>query len=157
MQVTLLLVGKTEDSYLVEGIEKYVKRIKRYIKFDMLTIPALKNTKNLTAEEQKKKEGILLLERANAYDQLILLDDKGREFSSIAFAKEMESMMNSSIRKVCFAIGGPYGFSEAVYAEASRKLSLSKMTFSHQLIRLLFVEQFYRTFTIINNEPYHHE
>ncbi|MFV0483057.1 MAG: 23S rRNA (pseudouridine(1915)-N(3))-methyltransferase RlmH [Bacteroidales bacterium] len=157
MQATLLLVGKTEDPYLVDGIDKYTKRIKRYIKFNVEVIPSLKNTKKLTVEEQKKKEAALILQKCSNYDQIILLDEKGKELNSVEFSKVIENAMNNSVRKVCFVIGGPYGFDKLVYEKADWKLSLSKMTYSHQIVRLLFVEQFYRIFTIINNEPYHHE
>ncbi|MFV0505689.1 MAG: 23S rRNA (pseudouridine(1915)-N(3))-methyltransferase RlmH [Bacteroidales bacterium] len=157
MQATLLLLGKTEAPYLIEGIDKYAKRIKRYIKFDVKLIPSLKNTKKLTIEEQKKKEGTLILQHCANYDHIILLDEKGKELDSIEFSKTVEEIMRRSIRKVCFVVGGPYGFDKDVYVRADWKLSLSKMTYSHQMIRLLFVEQLYRTFTIINNEPYHHE
>jgi len=157
MDIKLILHGKTDENYLQEGLLKYYKRLKRYISFSELTIPALKNTKNISFEEIKQKEGDLLLAKLKPTDTLVLLDDKGEMFTSLGFSEFLQKQMNLSIRNLVFVVGGAYGFSDPVYQRANYKLSLSKMTFSHQMIRLLFVEQVYRAFTILNNEPYHHE
>jgi 23S rRNA (pseudouridine1915-N3)-methyltransferase len=157
MLIHFVLHGKTDDSYLKEGILKYTKRIKHYISFNELIIPALKSTKNLNYEEIKQKEGELLLSKLKPSDTLVLLDEKGVQFSSLEMAEYMQKWMNQSLKNIFFVVGGAYGFSDEVYQRANFKLSLSKMTFSHQMIRLLFAEQLYRAFTILNNEPYHHE
>ncbi|MDE5738876.1 MAG: 23S rRNA (pseudouridine(1915)-N(3))-methyltransferase RlmH [Bacteroidaceae bacterium] len=157
MRVTLLLVGKTVNKHFVELIDDYASRVKHYISFDIITIPELKNTKNLSAEQQKQQEGELILKQLQAGDYTVLLDEHGKELRSIEFSKYMEQKMQTISRRLVFIIGGPYGFSPDVYAKANEKLSLSKMTFSHQMIRLIFVEQFYRAMTIMRGEPYHHE
>lgn len=157
MKAVLLVVGKTDDSYLKEGMEKYIQRIGHYLPFEMEVIPDIKNTKKLSAEQQKEKEGELILQRLAPGDRLVLLDERGREFSSLAYAQWLNQQMVSGIKRLIFVIGGPYGFSEAVYQKAEQKISLSKMTFSHQLIRVVFLEQFYRANTILKGEPYHHE
>ncbi|MDE6722565.1 MAG: 23S rRNA (pseudouridine(1915)-N(3))-methyltransferase RlmH [Bacteroidaceae bacterium] len=157
MRVTLLLVGKTVNKHFVELIDDYASRVKHYISFDIITIPELKNTKNLSAEQQKQQEGELILKQLQAGDYTVLLDEHGKELRSIEFSKYMEQKMQTVSRRLVFIIGGPYGFSPDVYAKANEKLSLSKMTFSHQMIRLIFVEQFYRAMTIMRGEPYHHE
>ncbi|MDE5999971.1 MAG: 23S rRNA (pseudouridine(1915)-N(3))-methyltransferase RlmH [Bacteroidaceae bacterium] len=157
MRVTLLLVGKTVNKHFVELIDDYASRVKHYISFDIITIPELKNTKNLSAEQQKQQEGELILKQLQVGDYMVLLDEHGKELRSIEFSKYMEQKMQSVSRRLVFIIGGPYGFSPDVYAKANEKLSLSKMTFSHQMIRLIFVEQFYRAMTIMRGEPYHHE
>lgn len=157
MKIKLLAIGKTDDKNLQLLIQKYEKRLKHYIKFELEIIPDLKNVKNLSETEQKEKEGDLILARVGATDQLLLLDDKGESSSSIGFSKLMQKKMNAGIRQLVLVIGGPYGFSEAVYKKAQGQLSFSKMTFSHQMIRLFVVEQIYRAFTILRNEPYHHE
>ena len=156
MKIKLLAVGKTEDEYLKSGIAVYETRLKRYLPFELVIIPALKNTKNLSEGEQKKKEGELILQAAGSSDTVILLDEEGKQHTSVEFAGMLRQIMNSGIKNVIFVIGGPYGFSEEVYRRANGKLSLSKMTFSHQMVRLFFVEQLYRAMTILNNEPYHH-
>lgn len=157
MRVTLLLVGKTVNKHFVELIDDYASRVKHYISFDIITIPELKNTKNLSAEQQKQQEGELILKQLQAGDHIVLLDEHGKELRSIEFSKYMEQKMQTVSRRLVFIIGGPYGFSPDVYAKANEQLSLSKMTFSHQMIRLIFVEQFYRAMTIMRGEPYHHE
>lgn len=157
MEIKLILHGKTDEAYLIEGITKYTKRLKHYISFSELLIPALKNTKRLRFQDIKQKEGELLLAKIKSTDTLVLLDEKGRSFSSEEFSDFLQKQMNQSIKSLVFVVGGPYGFSNEIYNRANHKLSLSKMTFSHQMIRLLFVEQIYRAFTILNNEPYHHK
>ena len=157
MKIKLLAIGKTDDKNLQLLIQKYEKRLKHYIKFQLEIIPDLKNVKNLSESEQKEKEGELILGKLSPVDQLILLDDKGESYHSIGFSKFMQKKMNSGIKQLVLVIGGPYGFSETVYKKAQGKISLSKMTFSHQMIRLFVVEQIYRAFTILRNEPYHHE
>ncbi|MCO4292094.1 23S rRNA (pseudouridine(1915)-N(3))-methyltransferase RlmH [Solitalea sp. MAHUQ-68] len=157
MKITLIQLGKTEDNYIIDGVEKYEKRLKHYVNFSTITIPALKNTKNLTAEEQKKKEADLIFKQLTNTDFVILLDEKGKEFSSVQFADHINKQMNRAVQNLVFIIGGPYGFDTKVYERANEKISLSKMTFSHQMVRLFFVEQIYRAFTILKGEPYHHE
>lgn len=157
MKIKLLAIGKTDDKNLQLLIEKYQDRLKHYVKFELEIIPDLKNVKNLSETEQKEKEGALILGKVSPTDQLVLLDDKGESHHSIGFSKFMQKKMNSGVKQLVLVIGGPYGFSEAVYNKAKGQLSFSKMTFSHQMIRLFVVEQIYRAFTILRNEPYHHE
>lgn len=157
MKIKLLVIGKTDDKNLNQLIENYQKRLQHYINFQLEIIPDIKNVKNLSQLQQKEKEGALILSKLQNTDQLILLDEKGKEFRSIEFANFLQKKMNSGIKQLVMVIGGPYGFSEAVYKKAMGKISLSKMTFSHQMIRLFVVEQLYRGFTILKNEPYHHE
>lgn len=157
MKITLLCVGKTDDSYLQEGISKYANRLKHYIRFSIVEIPDLRNTKNLSFEQQKSKEAELIMKQVSATDHVVLLDDKGKEYTSKAFSEFLNQGMIKSIGSMVFIIGGPYGFDEQIYQRADMKLSLSKMTFSHQMVRLFFTEQLYRSFTILRNEPYHHE
>nr|WP_321453007.1 23S rRNA (pseudouridine(1915)-N(3))-methyltransferase RlmH [uncultured Carboxylicivirga sp.] len=157
MRIELVMIGKTDEKYIVQGIEKYLKRLKHYIPFKMNTIPDLKKTKNLSEEQQKKLEGDLILSQLQPGDHLILLDENGNEFTSVAFSDFIEKKMVSGLKRLIFVIGGPYGFSDEVYSKASSKISLSKMTFSHQMVRLFFVEQVYRAMTILKNEPYHHQ
>ena len=157
MKVALILVGKTVNKHFVELIDEYAGRVKHYIGFDMVTIPELKNTKNLSVEQQKQQEGALILKQLQAGDCVVLLDEHGKEFRSVEFAKYMEQKMQTVSKRLVFVIGGAYGFSPDVYAQANEKLSLSKMTFSHQMIRMIFVEQLYRAMTIMKGEPYHHE
>lgn len=156
MKIRLLAIGKTDSQALQELISIYTDRLKHYIKFELEIIPDLKNTKNLSQYEQKEKEGELLLKKINSTDVLILLDENGKQLSSLNFSEYLQKKMNSGIRELLFVIGGPYGFSEAVMQKAQGRISLSKMTFSHQMVRLFVVEQIYRAFTILNNEPYHH-
>ena len=157
MKIKVLVIGKTDDKNLQLLIDKYEKRLKHYVKFQMEIIPDLKKTKNLSEKEQKEKEGELLLKKIDSLDQLWLLDEKGKTFRSLEFSKFLQKKMNAGVKQIVFAVGGPYGFSEGVYQKAVGKLSLSEMTFSHQMIRLFMVEQIYRAFTILKNEPYHHE
>ena len=157
MKITLLVIGKTEADYLKKGIDVYLKRLEHYLPFSLEVIPALKNTKNLTEEQQKQKEGELILTQIKPGDYLVLLDENGKQFSSVKFAGYIEKMMIAGTRSMIFVIGGPYGFSEQVYQKANSKISLSEMTFSHQMVRLIFVEQVYRAMTILKGEPYHHQ
>lgn len=157
MKIKLLAIGKTDDKNLMKLIENYQNRLKHYIKFDFEVIPDLKNAKNLSELQQKEKEGELILAKTNPSDELVLLDDKGKHYTSVEFSNYLQKKMNAGIKQLVFVIGGPYGFSDAVYTAAKAKVSLSKMTFSHQMIRLFVVEQVYRGFTILKNEPYHHE
>jgi len=156
MTIKLLAIGKTDNKQLQILIDDYQKRLSHYIKFEFEIIPDLKKVKNLSEAQQKDKEGQLILSKLNPTDTLILLDENGKQMHSVAFSDYVQKYMNSGIKQLVFVIGGPYGFSEAVYAKAQGKLSLSKMTFSHQMIRLFMVEQLYRAFTILKNEPYHH-
>ena len=156
MKITLLVVGKTIDTHIELLIQEYQKRLAHYIPFNIQVIPELKNTKALTPEQQKQTEGELILRTINSSTDLVLLDEHGKEFRSIEFADYVQKRMSSG-RDVVFVVGGPYGFSEAVYQRANGKISLSKMTFSHQMVRLFFVEQLYRAMTILRGEPYHHE
>lgn len=157
MKISLIVIGKTDASYFVDAINEYKNRLVHYIPFEMEVIPDIKNVKNLREEQQKEKEGELILKMLQPGDYLLLLDEHGKSFTSMEFATYLERKMHVVSKRLVFVIGGPYGFSEAVYKAASEKISLSKMTFSHQMIRLIFVEQIYRAMTILNNEPYHHE
>jgi 23S rRNA (pseudouridine1915-N3)-methyltransferase len=157
MKITFLTVGKTEDAYLKDGIDKYVKRLKHYTKLELIDIPELKNTKALTEQQQKVKEAEVILKKISPLDHVILLDEKGMELSSMQFAAYIDKKSISSTSSLVFIVGGPYGFDQSVYERANDKLSLSQMTFSHQMIRLFFTEQLYRAFTILKGEPYHHE
>ena len=156
MKITLLVVGKTTDTHIELLIQEYQKRLAHYIPFNIQVIPELKNTKALTLEQQKQTEGELILRTINSSSDLVLLDEHGKEFRSIEFADYVQKRMSSG-RDVVFVVGGPYGFSQAVYERANGKISLSKMTFSHQMVRLFFAEQIYRAMTILRGEPYHHE
>lgn len=156
MKITLLVVGKTTDAHIEVLIQEYQKRLTHYIPFALQIIPELKNTKSLTPEQQKQAEGELILRTITPSTDLVLLDEHGKEFRSIEFADYVQKRMSSG-RDVMFVVGGPYGFSEGVYQRANGKISLSKMTFSHQMVRLFFVEQLYRAMTILRGEPYHHE
>ena len=157
MKIRLLAIGKTDSRALQQMIQVYQDRLRHYIKFELEIIPDIKNSKNLSRHEQKEKEGQLLLDKISATDILILLDEHGKQFTSTGFAEYLQKKMNSGIKGLVFAVGGPYGFSEAVVQKAQGKISLSKMTFSHQMVRLFVVEQVYRAFTILRNEPYHHQ
>ena len=156
MKTLLILVGKTTDRHFQAGIADYTERIGHYMPFELVTIPELKNTKSLSEDQQKTAEGEQILKLIQPSDTVVLLDEHGRELRSIEFALWLEQKRNTA-RRLIFIIGGPYGFSPAVYARANEQLSLSKMTFSHQMIRLVFTEQVYRACTIIKGEPYHHE
>ena len=157
MNIKLVAIGKTDNKSLQILIDDYSKRLSFYIKFDLEVIQDIKNVKNLSESQQKDKEGELILNKLNAQDELILLDENGTTLSSIGFSDYLQKKMNSGIKTLVFAIGGPYGFSEEVYKKAKGKISLSQMTFSHQMVRLFVVEQIYRGFTILKNEPYHHQ
>ncbi|MFI3330854.1 MAG: 23S rRNA (pseudouridine(1915)-N(3))-methyltransferase RlmH [Rikenellaceae bacterium] len=157
MNIEFIVVGKTDLKQVSELVEMYAKRINFYLKFNITTLPDLKNTKNLSVEQQKTQEGVMLLKNFNDSDFVVLMDENGREFSSVKFADYLEKKMLASTKRLCFVIGGPYGFSPEVYARANDKISLSKMTFSHQIVRALFCEQLYRALTIIKGEPYHHQ
>lgn len=157
MNIKLLAIGKTDDKNLQTLIEQYQKRLSFYVKFDLEVIPDIKNAKNLSEAQQKEKEGELILSKITPTDQLILLDENGKSFSSVGFSDYLQKKMNSGVKTLVFVIGGPYGFSDMVYQKANGKVSLSEMTFSHQMVRLFVVEQIYRAFTILRNEPYHHQ
>lgn len=157
MNIILTVIGKTDNSFVSEGCDEYFKRIKRYLKFEFKVIRDLKNSGNLDENVQKKMEGDKILDGILDSDVVVLLDENGKEFSSREFAGFVSKQMNASVKSLVFVVGGPYGFSEEVYKRANYKISLSRMTFSHQLIRLIFAEQLYRAFAIINNEPYHHD
>lgn len=157
MTIKLIVVGKTDNKAIIALIEEYGKRLNFYVKFEFEVIPDLKNTKSLSEVLQKEKEGELILKNVIASDDLILLDERGKSFSSVEFSDYLQKKMNAGLKQLIFVIGGPYGFSEEVYARANGKLSISKMTFSHQMIRPFFIEQLYRGFTILRNESYHHE
>ena len=156
MKILLLVIGKTDDEYLITGIKKYVGRLGHYVSFELKEIPDIRNRKTLSEEQQKKSESFLLLSQFQAGDYVILLDENGKQFTSVEFSENIEKLMASGNKRIVFVIGGPYGFSQEAYAKANAKMSLSPMTFSHQMVRLIFVEQLYRAFTILKGEPYHH-
>lgn len=157
MKILFLMIGKTVDKRLTTLIDEYAERVKHYMPFDMEVIPELKNTKALSTEQQKEKEGELLQKQLRDGDYIVLLDEGGKELRSIEFAVYLEKKQSQVARRLVFVVGGPYGFSPTLYKLAKEKISLSKMTFSHQMIRLFFVEQLYRAMTILRGEPYHHE
>lgn len=157
MKIILILVGKTDMNFVKDGFVVYESRIKRYLPFETKVIPELKNAKSLSFQEQKEKEGNLILNQLQLSDFVVLLDEKGEHLTSLNFANFIQKTINSGFQKIVFVVGGPYGFSPSVYDRANYKLALSSMTFSHQIIRLIFAEQFYRAMTILKNEPYHHE
>ena len=156
MKIKLLTIGKTDSRPLQQLIDEYCKRLGFYIPFSMDTIPDIKNTKNLTTKQQKIAEGKELLKKIEKSDAVILLDENGKLYNSIQFSTYLQKKMNSGLKKIVFVIGGPYGFSDDLYNRCNEKGSLSPMTFSHQMVRLFFTEQLYRSFTILRNEPYHH-
>ena len=156
MRVKLLVVGKTTDSRIVSLIDDYQNRLKHYVPFSLEVLTELRNAKSLSEEQQKTAEGEMILKAVSAAEEMILLDEHGKEFRSMEFSEYLQKKMSAG-RDIVFVVGGPYGFSEAVYARANGKISLSKMTFSHQMVRLFFVEQIYRAMTILRHEPYHHE
>ena len=156
MTTTLLFVGKTTDAHIEALCQDYLKRLTHYLPVKVQVIPELRNTKAMTPDQQKQAEGELILRAVPQSAELILLDEHGREYRSIEFAQQIQKKMSSG-RDIFFAIGGPYGFSQAVYARANSKISLSQMTFSHQMVRLVLIEQIYRAMTILRGEPYHHE
>ncbi|MEI7525622.1 MAG: 23S rRNA (pseudouridine(1915)-N(3))-methyltransferase RlmH [Mariniphaga sp.] len=157
MKILLLTIGNTDKKYIKEGIDDYIKRLSFYIPFETRVIPDLKNRNALSVDLQKEKEGQLIMNQVQTGDYLILLDERGTEFTSVEFSKWIEKRMIAGIRQIVFIIGGPYGFSKLIYQRSDFKISLSQLTFSHQMVRLIFVEQVYRAMTIIKNEPYHHE
>ena len=157
MKITLLTVGKTDRDWVRQGLDIYVSRLRHYIPFVLNEIPELKNVSALTKEQIKAREGELILKNVRPTDDLILLDEHGKEYSSTELSRVIQDKISYVGKDIVFVIGGAYGFSDAVYQRANSKLSLSKMTFSHQIVRAIFAEQLYRAFTILNNEPYHHE
>ena len=157
MKIGLIVIGKTDAGYFVEAINEYKNRLTHYIPFEMEVIPDIKNVKNLSESQQKEKEGELILKALQPGDVVVLLDEHGKEMRSLEFAEYMKRKMNTVNKRLVFIIGGPYGFSEKVYQAAHEKISMSKMTFSHQMVRMIFAEQIYRAMTILNNGPYHHE
>ena len=157
MRINLVVIGKTDDKFILEGLIKYQSRLKHYITFEYVELPDVKKNKRLSQEQQKKMEGVSLLNAVQPGDYVVLLDEKGKVFSSREFSAFVEKRMIAGTKRIMFFIGGPYGFSDDVYKIANDKVSLSKMTFSHQLVRLIFFEQIYRAMTILRNEPYHHD
>lgn len=157
MTIRLLAVGKTDHSALSSLIAEYTNRLKYYVRFECMFLPDVKHTKNLSEEQQKVKEGALILKHIEPSDHLVLLDEHGKQFTSIDFAEFIQKRMNSGLKNLVFVIGGPYGFHKTVMQRCNMCVSLSKMTFSHQMVRLFFVEQIYRAFTILKHEPYHHK
>ena len=157
MKICLLVIGKTDADHIRAGIEEYEKRLRKYVGYEMKVLPDVKNTKHMSETLQKEKEGLLLLEQFLPTDYVILLDERGKQYGSGEFSAFLAQKMLNGIKRLVFVIGGPYGFSEAVYRKADELLSLSKMTFSHQMVRMIFAEQIYRAMTIMKGEPYHHE
>lgn len=157
MTVELIVVGKTDSQHVEALVEMYMRRIARYVKFAVTTVPDVKQGAKPAVASQMRREGECILRLLLPDDYVVLLDDKGQQMSSMEFASWLQKRMNSSPRRLCFVIGGPYGFSPQVYERADSRLSLSRMTFSHQIVRAIFTEQLYRAYTILNNEPYHHE
>jgi 23S rRNA (pseudouridine1915-N3)-methyltransferase len=157
MKIALLQTGKTTDKHISELVDLYSNRIKKYTGFEIITLPDVKNTKNMPVQEQKTKEATKIIQSVTDDDYIILLDERGKELRTLEFSGVLEKMFLLPKKRIVFVIGGPWGFSEAVYKRADYKMSLSKMTYPHQLVRLLFLEQLYRVFTIIKGEPYHHE
>lgn len=157
MTIKVLTIGKTDSKQLAHLISDYQKRLGHYVNFELEIVNDIKNTKNLSEAQQKEKEAEALLKRVNSTDMLVLLDEKGKQFSSVEFSKYLQNKMNSGLKELVFLVGGPYGFSDTLHQRAKERISLSKMTFSHQMVRLFVVEQIYRAFTILRNEPYHHQ
>lgn len=157
MKIELAVIGKTSIGYLKQGIDEYIKRLKHYVSFEIKYIDDIKNTKNISEDQQKRTEGTKILSLLDKSDFVVLLDEHGKEYTSIQYSSYIQKRMLSGAKKVVFVIGGPYGFSQEVYDRANDKISFSKMTFNHEMIRLIFSEQLYRAYTIINHEPYHHE
>ena len=157
MAVILLVMGKTDVGWVKEGLDLYVSRLSHYIRFSVKEIPELKNASSIGKDQIKKKEGDIILKNIGSEDFVVLLDEHGEEFRSVEFAKKLEKRISSSGKNIIFVIGGAYGFSDAVYDRCDAKLSLSRLTFSHQMARTIFAEQLYRAFTIMKGEPYHHE
>ena len=157
MNIKLVLVSKTDEKYLQEGIDIYVKRLKHYVNFEMDIIPALKDLKKASPEEIKEREAALILKRIEKADKVVLLDEHGSQHTSVGYAQYLQKQMNAGVKTLAFVVGGAFGFAPSVYKAAHDKISLSTMTFNHQMVRLIFVEQLYRAFTILNHEPYHNE
>lgn len=157
MKTCLLVIGKTDAAYIREGIAEYEKRLTRYLPYEMKVLPDVKNAKHMAEALQKEKEGEMILEQLQATDYVVLLDEKGKQYTSVGFSEYLAQKMLGGIKRLVFVIGGPYGFAEMVYRRANDKISLSKMTFSHQMVRMIFAEQIYRAMTILKGEPYHHE
>lgn len=157
MDIVLLTVGKTTISFVNEAIIEYEKRLKRYVPFSIVSIPDIKNTKSLTEEKQKQAEGEQILQRLSSGDFVVLLDERGKEFTSMEFAEYLQKQMSAGRKRTVFVVGGPYGFSREVYERADGKVSLSRMTFNHEMVRAFFTEQVYRAMTILRGEPYHHQ
>lgn len=157
MKIELAVIGKTSIGYLKQGIDEYIKRLKHYVPFEIKYIDDIKNTKNISEDQQKRTEGAKILSQLDKSDFVVLLDEHGKEYTSMQYSSYIQKRMLSGVKKVVFVIGGPYGFSQEVYDRANDKISFSKMTFNHEIIRLIFTEQLYRAYTIINHEPYHHE
>ena len=157
MKIELAVIGKTSIGYLKQGIDEYIKRLKHYVPFEIKYIDDIKNTKNISEDQQKRTEGAKILSLLDKLDFVVLLDEHGKEYTSMQYSSYIQKRMLSGAKKVVFVIGGPYGFSQEVYDRANDKISFSKMTFNHEMIRLIFTEQLYRAYTIINHEPYHHE
>lgn len=157
MKIELAVIGKTSIGYLKQGIDEYIKRLKHYVPFEIKYIDDIKNTKTISEDQQKRTEGAKILSLLDKSDFVVLLDEHGKEYTSVQYSSYIQKRMLSGAKKVVFVIGGPYGFSQEVYDRANDKISFSKMTFNHEMIRLIFTEQLYRAYTIINHEPYHHE
>lgn len=157
MKIELAVIGKTSIGYLKQGIDEYIKRLKHYVPFEIKYFDDIKNTKNISEDQQKRTEGAKILSLLDKSDFVVLLDEHGKEYTSMQYSSYIQKRMLSGVKKVVFVIGGPYGFSQEVYDRANDKISFSKMTFNHEMIRLIFTEQLYRAYTIINHEPYHHE
>ncbi len=157
MNIELLVVGKTDSELVEKLVELYAKRVNHYCKFSITTLPDIRATRNLSPKQQKTAEGEAILRQINDSDYVVLLDERGTQYRSIQFAEWLQKRMNSGVKRLMIVIGGPYGFSQEVYERGNGKVSLSSMTFSHQFVRAIFAEQIYRAFTILNNEPYHHE
>ena len=157
MKLELAVIGKTSIGYLKQCIDEYIKRLKHYVPFEIKYIDDIKNTKNISEDQQKRTEGAKILSLLDKSDFVVLLDEHGKEYTSMQYSSYIQKRMLSGAKKVVFVIGGPYGFSQEVYDRANDKISFSKMTFNHEMIRLIFTEQLYRAYTIINHEPYHHE
>lgn len=157
MKIELAVIGKTSIGYLKQGIDEYIKRLKHYVPFEIKYIDDIKNAKNISEDQQKRTEGAKILSLLDKSDFVVLLDEHGKEYTSMQYSSYIQKRMLSGVKKVVFVIGGPYGFSQEVYDRANDKISFSKMTFNHEMIRLIFTEQLYRAYTIINHEPYHHE
>jgi len=157
LKIQLIVVGKTNQSFVQQGLDEFCTRLSHYISFEMEVVPDIKNAKHLSTEQQKVKEGEMILQSFQAGDSIVLLDEHGKEFTSVKFAEYIEKKTHTGAKRLVFVVGGAYGFSSAVYEAAHEKIALSKMTFPHQLIRLIFIEQLYRAMTILHHEPYHHE